>query len=106
MSEYYASVHRCDKTVGEVLRALREAGLEETTLVMFLSDNGISMPFAKSNCYLASTRTPLVVRWPGIVRPGRVDTENFVSGVDLMPTVLDALGLVGSRVWRPRLGGQ
>lgn len=93
MAEYYASVHRCDESVGEVLRALREAGLEESTLVLFLSDNGISMPFAKSNCYLASTRTPLVIRWPGKTKPGRVESASFVSSLDLMPTILDAIGV-------------
>ena len=93
MAQYYSSAHRCDQTVGEVLRALKESGLEESTLVMFLSDNGISMPFAKSNCYLTSTRTPWIVRWPGKVRAGAVDEENFISGIDYMPTILEALGL-------------
>jgi N-sulfoglucosamine sulfohydrolase len=79
--------------VGEVLRALRESGFEESTLVMFVSDNGISMPFAKSNCYLTSTRTPWLVRWPGTVRPGVVDREHFISGIDYMPTILEAAGV-------------
>ena len=93
MAQYYSSAHRCDDTVGEVLRALQESGLEESTLVMFLSDNGISMPFAKSNCYLTSTRTPWLVRWPGKVKPGVVDREHFISGIDFMPTILEAVGL-------------
>lgn len=92
-AQYYSSAHRCDQTVGEVLRALKESGLEENTLVMFLSDNGISMPFAKSNCYLTSTRTPWIVRWPGKVKAGVVDDRNFISGIDYMPTILDAAGL-------------
>ena len=93
MAQYYSSAHRCDETVGEVLRALKESGLEDSTLVMFLSDNGISMPFAKSNCYLTSTRTPWLVRWPGKVKPGVVDTEHLISGIDFMPTILEAAGL-------------
>jgi len=93
IAQYYSSAHRCDETVGEVLRALKESGLEDSTLVMFLSDNGISMPFAKSNCYLTSTRTPWLVRWPGKVKPGVVDTEHFISGIDFMPTILEAPGL-------------
>jgi N-sulfoglucosamine sulfohydrolase len=93
MAQYYSSAHRCDETVGEVLRALKESGLEESTLVMFLSDNGISMPFAKSNCYLTSTRTPWLVRWPGKVKPGVVDSGHFISGIDFMPTILEATGL-------------
>jgi N-sulfoglucosamine sulfohydrolase len=93
MAQYYSSAHRCDETVGEILRALKESGLEETTLVMFVSDNGISMPFAKSNCYLTSTRTPWIVRWPGKVKPGLVNTDDFISGIDFMPTILEAVGL-------------
>jgi N-sulfoglucosamine sulfohydrolase len=110
MAQYYSSAHRCDQTVGEVLRALKESGLEESTLVMFLSDNGISQPFAKSNCYLTSTRTPWIVRWPGKVRAGVVDEENFVSGIDYMPTILEALGLppppgMDGRSFLPLLAG-
>ena len=93
LAHYYASVHRCDETVGQVLRALDESGLAGDTLVMFLSDNGMSFPFAKTNCYPFSTRTPWIVRWPGRVKPGVVDVEHFVSGIDFMPTILDAAGL-------------
>jgi N-sulfoglucosamine sulfohydrolase len=110
MAQYYSSAHRCDETVGEVLRALKEAGLEDSTIVMFLSDNGISMPFAKSNCYLTSTRTPWLVRWPGKVKPGVVDKEHFISGIDFMPTILEALGVAApagmdGRSFLPLLGG-
>ncbi len=111
MAQYYSSARRCDETVGEVLRALKESGLEESTLVMFLSDNGISMPFAKSNCYLTSTRTPWLVRWPGRVKPGAVDAEHFIAGIDFMPTILEALGLpapagMDGRSFLPLLTGQ
>lgn len=93
MAQYYSSAHRCDETVGEILRALKESGQEENTLVMFLSDNGISQPFAKSNCYFSSNRTPWVVRWPGHVKAKQVDETHFISGIDFLPTVLDAVGL-------------
>jgi len=68
VAEYYSSVRRMDDLVGAVLNAMREAGVEEETLVVFLGDNGMSFPFAKSNCYQNSTRTPWMVRWPGQVR--------------------------------------
>ena len=110
VAEYYSSAHRCDETVGAVLRALKESGLEGDTLVMFLSDNGISMPFAKSNCYLASTHTPWIVRWPGKVAPGGVNEEDFISGIDFMPTILQAAGLalpdgMDGRSFMPLLSG-
>lgn len=93
VAQYYSSARRCDDTVGMVLKALKESGQEDNTLVMFISDNGMSLPYAKTNCYLNSTRTPWIVRWPGKVRPGSVDSEHFVSGIDYMPTILEAIGL-------------
>lgn len=93
MAEYWSSVRRCDDTIGAVLRAIKDAGQEDTTLVMFLSDNGISQPFAKSNCYLTSTRTPWLARWPGQVKPGTTDATHFISSIDFMPTILEATGV-------------
>jgi N-sulfoglucosamine sulfohydrolase len=60
---------------------------------MFISDNGMAVPFAKANCYLNSTKTPWIVRWPGQVKPGTEDSEHLISGIDYMPTILDALGI-------------
>jgi N-sulfoglucosamine sulfohydrolase len=93
IAQYYTSVHRCDETVGEILRALEESGMSGNTVVMFLSDNGMALPFAKTNCYLTSTKTPWIVRWPGRVKQGTVDAEHVISGIDFMPTILDAAGL-------------
>jgi N-sulfoglucosamine sulfohydrolase len=93
MAQYYTSAHRCDEALGEVLRALKETGFEDNTLVMFLSDNGISQPFAKSNVYFTSNKTPWLVKWPGKIKPGQVDETNFISGIDFMPTILEAAGL-------------
>ena len=111
VAQYYCSVRRCDDTVGRVLQALRESGQEENTLVMFLSDNGMAFPFAKTNCYLNSTRTPWIVRWPGHVKPGAVNERDFISGIDFMPTILAAAGLaaipgVDGRSFLPLLSGQ
>jgi N-sulfoglucosamine sulfohydrolase len=93
VAEYYNSVYRCDQVVGAVVKALEESGLEENTMVMFISDNGMSFPFAKANCYLASTKTPWIVKWPGKVKPDSIDQEHFISGIDYMPTILDTAGI-------------
>jgi len=93
VAEYYTSVYRCDQTAGAVMAALKESGLAENTMVMFLSDNGMALPFSKANCYLSSTKTPWIVVWPGKVKPGLVDSEHFISGIDYMPTALDAAGI-------------
>jgi N-sulfoglucosamine sulfohydrolase len=93
LSYYLNSVRRLDDTFGKTIQALKESGFDKNTLVMFLSDNGIAIPFAKCNTYLASTRTPWIVRWPGVVKEGTVDSQHFISGIDFFPTVLEAVGL-------------
>lgn len=93
LGHYFTSVHRCDDTVGQILRALEETGNADNTLVMFLSDNGMSFPFSKTNCYLQSTRTPWIARWPDRIRPGRVNSTDFISEIDYMPTIIEAAGL-------------
>ncbi len=58
LTQYYASCHRADCTIGRVLDALEESGCRENTLIVFLSDNGMPLPFAKTNCYLTAQRRP------------------------------------------------
>jgi N-sulfoglucosamine sulfohydrolase len=111
MAQYYSSAKRADDTVGAILKAVDDAGQADNTLVMFISDNGLPIATAKWNTYLQSTKTPWIVKWPGVVEPGSVDSEHFISGVDYMPTVLEALGLEGpddmdGRSFLPVLKGQ
>jgi N-sulfoglucosamine sulfohydrolase len=89
---YQNSVKRADDTFGGIMAALAASGLEEETLVIFLSDHGAPFPFAKSSVYDNSLRTPLVMRWPGHITPGSVE-QGIVAAVDLMPTILDAAGI-------------
>ncbi|WP_052444363.1 sulfatase [Flammeovirga sp. OC4] len=93
LANYFSSVKRCDDTVGALLEALSEAGLADNTIIIFLSDNGMAFPFAKSNVYLQSTRTPFMVKWPNHIPAGQVNEKDMVSMVDLMPTLLEATGL-------------
>lgn len=93
LAQYYSSVRRLDDTVGAILDVLNDEGLERNTLIVFLSDNGMSIPFAKTNCYDNSTRTPLLIRWPGITEDGVRDEEHLVMEIDYMPTVLDICGI-------------
>lgn len=92
VTDYYNTVRRGDDCVGEVLSVLKENGLQDNTLIIFISDHGMSFPFAKSNLYPNGVRTPWIMVWPGKIDPGAVDSENMVSSIDLMPTVLDATG--------------
>ncbi len=92
VSEYVSSAHRADASVGMMLKAIDEAGLRENTIVVFLSDNGMAFPYAKTNCYLNSTKTPLIVSWPKNIKTGH-DKDTFVSGIDLMPTLLELINI-------------
>ena len=93
LSHYYNSIRRLDDTVGRVLDALNKSGQAENTLVLFITDNGSAFPFAKANTYLASTRTPLLIRWPGVTKPGNIDNKHFVSEIDFFPTFTEATGV-------------
>lgn len=93
LAEYYTSVYRCDQVVGAILKALDESGYADHTIVMFMSDNGISLPFGKGNCYLNSNKTPWIIRWSGQVQEGAIDSTHFISGIDYMATILHALHL-------------
>ncbi len=89
---YYTSVRRADDCVGEILRALEESGQGEQTLILFLSDHGMPLPFAKTQLYHHSTHTPLIINWPGVTEAGTRDSEHMVSAVDLIPTLCEIVG--------------
>ena len=91
--------------------ALDESGDAGRTMVMFLSDHGMPLPFAKTALYYHSTRTPWIVRWPGVVSANSVDRHHMISAVDLTPTLLDIAGIESEarfqgRSFRPLLEGQ
>jgi len=93
LAHYYSSVRRADDGVGHILKALEESGEADRTMVMFLSDHGMALPFAKTQLYHHSTNTPLIVRWPGVTEAAAVDDEHMVSAVDFLPTLLDVVGV-------------
>ncbi len=86
---YYSSVRRADDCVGEILKALDASGQADNTVVMFLSDHGMPLPFAKTQLYHHSTHTPWMVRWPGVTQDGALDGKHMISAVDMLPTLLD-----------------
>lgn len=92
MARYYNCVTRVDYGVGLLLEALEKAGHADDTLVIFIGDHGADFPRAKKTCYEAGLRIPFLVRWPGQVNGGIVSSE-LVSTVDILPTLLDAVGI-------------
>jgi N-sulfoglucosamine sulfohydrolase len=94
LAGYYTNVRRLDDAVGAVLAVLKEEGFADNTIVVFYGgDHGMSFPFAKSNNYENSSRGALIVRWPGVTKPGSLDRNHMVSTLDFTPTILDAAKL-------------
>ncbi|HEY2411064.1 MAG TPA: sulfatase [Pirellulaceae bacterium] len=98
---YAGMVEAMDLAVGKVLAKLDELGLRENTLVIFTSDNGglstsegwptsnLPLRGGKGWMYEGGIREPLLVRWPGVVKPGSV-VQTPVSSPDFMPTLVAA----------------
>jgi arylsulfatase A-like enzyme len=95
MKDYLRCVKGVDDSVGRILEALQEAGLEERTVVIYSSDQGFYLGehgwFDKRWIYEESIRMPLIVRWPGVVKPGSRPTA-FVQNIDYAPTFVDLAG--------------
>jgi N-sulfoglucosamine sulfohydrolase len=91
IAEYYEATNRMDQGVGMMLDTLKETGQLDNTLILFLSDNGMPFPNAKTNLYDAGMRLPLIVRSPSQTRRGLVNNA-MVSWVDLLPTIIDWAG--------------
>ena len=90
---YYNALHRGDECIGAILKALEESGTEENTLVIFLSDHGMGAAGAKSTLYQDGIRTPIIMKWPNHIKEGIIDEQSIVSSIDIVPTIIDAVGL-------------
>jgi arylsulfatase A-like enzyme len=102
--DYATMVADVDKSMGRILDALDRLGLARDTVVIFLSDNGgyaqrvggyyprnLPLRSGKGSAYEGGLRTPMIIRWPGVTKPGDLVT-GVASIVDLMPTVVAAAG--------------
>ena len=91
LAQYYQSVSRIDQGLGRLVRHLKDAGVYDETLIIYISDHGIAFPGAKTTTYEPGLRSPCVVRNPYAKKRG-LAPEAMVSWVDLTPTVLDFAG--------------
>ncbi len=92
---YYAMITGVDEQFGRILDALRQAGLEDETIVLFMSDHGNCLGMhgmiSKNNPYELSLRIPFLLRWPGHLLP-HLDTTLLMSVPDIYPTLLALMG--------------
>lgn len=95
MTDYLNTAHSMDKNIERVLDYLDEHDLTENTLVIYLSDQGFYMGehgwFDKRFMYEESFRTPMVARYPKLIKPGS-QSNSMVMNVDIAPTLLELAG--------------
>jgi arylsulfatase A len=97
---YAAMLESLDTSVGRIRAKLKELKIEDNTIIIFTSDNGGRVPttsnrplrLGKASAYEGGVRVPLIVHWPGVIKPGAVSDTPAIT-MDLFPTVADMAGL-------------
>jgi arylsulfatase A-like enzyme len=96
MKDYLSTAASLDRNIGRTLDYLDKHHLTANTLVIYVSDQGFYLGehgwFDKRWMYEESFRTPMVMRFPGVIRPGS-SSDDYVMNLDIAPTVLDAAGV-------------
>jgi arylsulfatase A-like enzyme len=96
MHDYLGCIKAVDESVGRLLEFLADDGLAEDTIVVYSADQGFYLGehgwFDKRWIFEESLRAPLLVRWPGVIKPGGA-SASLVSNIDFAETFLDAAGL-------------
>jgi len=96
MQDYLGTISSLDDNVGRLLDYLEESGLADNTIIVYTSDQGFFLGehgwFDKRFIYNESFKTPLLIKWPGIVKPGSVENE-MVQNLDFAQTLLSAAGI-------------
>ena len=95
MKNYLRCIKGVDESVGRLMDYLKETGLDENTIVIYSSDQGFYLGdhgwYDKRWMYEESLKMPLIVKWPGVSKPGTVNTD-LVQNLDYAETFLDVAG--------------
>jgi len=113
---YCETVHGLDENLGRVLNYLDESGLSESTLIVYMGDNGFALGehgfYDKRDAFEESIRVPMLAYAPGLIEPGTHVTQ-MVQNIDIAPTLLAAAGMqppkaagMDGRSFLPLLQGQ
>ena len=94
LADMYQAVTRLDTGIGMVIEKLRAAGRYDDTLIIYLTDNGIPFPGAKTNIYDSGVHLPMIVCSPNVEKKGSINNA-MVSFVDLVPSILDWTKVLG-----------
>jgi N-sulfoglucosamine sulfohydrolase len=92
LANYCGEVNHLDGLVAQAIALLEKHKVLEETIVIFTGDNGAAFPRGKGSLHEMGCGTPLIVRWPGVVKPG-TESRDLISGEDFAPTLLEAAGV-------------
>ncbi len=87
---YYDEISRLDSYLGKVMAELKVQGVDENTVVIYMTDNGRPFPRCKTRMYDSGIKTPFIVRWPAKIEKGRTDA--LISSIDIAPTFCELAG--------------
>ena len=97
MQDYLGCIASVDENVGRLLDYLEETKLDENTIIIYTSDQGFYLGehgwFDKRFVYDESFKTPLLIKWPNVIKPGTTNTE-MVQNLDFAQTILEAAHIV------------
>jgi len=108
-SNFYGMITNIDENIGRLVKKLKELGLEENTILIFMTDNGTAAGFqskkgetkgynagmrgTKGSEYDGGHRVPFFVRWPGGGLTGGRDIDRLTAHIDVLPTLIELCGL-------------
>lgn len=92
IAQYYQSISRIDQGFGKLMEMLHTTGKDKNTIVIYISDNGMAFPGAKTTVYEPGIKLPCLIKDPFVSKKGNVNNA-LISWVDLTPTILDMAGV-------------
>ncbi len=98
-ANFYGMITNIDENMGRLMRRIQELGLEENTILIFMTDNGTSGSYSggmrgkKGSEYEGGHRVPCFIRWPGGGLTGGSDIDRLTAHIDILPTLIELCGL-------------
>jgi arylsulfatase A-like enzyme len=98
-AKFYGMITNIDENMGRLMKRLKELGLQENTILIFMTDNGTSGGYSggmrgkKGSEYEGGHRVPCFIRWPDGGLTGGIDVDRLTAHIDLLPTLIELCGL-------------
>ena len=112
--DYASMIEGMDRSLGDLMEHLGRLGVEDNTILVFMSDNGAEVmtppnkPLrgAKHQPYEGGPRVPMIVKWPGVTRPDSVSKDDYVIIEDIFPTFLEMAGVKEYKQYGGKVDGK